>query len=158
MALLGGKRIHLVIGDIRIAGIGDIIKGNGGANEHIELKKCMGASLGVMVDEAMRHLSKCPFDVIYLAGGACDITRKDRLTGIIYFDWEGDTSLLSHLVMSLNKANTRLTKYFPASRIVFCPLIGSELKIVVHGQVTSKNHQLMVDNAIWRMGCTCQTS
>ena len=56
MALLGGKRIHLVIGDSRIAEIGDMVKRKGDLKEHIEFKMCKGATLAEISEEAVEHL------------------------------------------------------------------------------------------------------
>ena len=110
MALLGGKRIHLVIGDSRVAGIGDIVTRKGGANEHVEFKLCKGATFSELAEVAEGHLQKCPFDVIYLAGGVCDLTCKDYFSGAIYFEWTDQLSLQYHLVNSLKSANERLKK------------------------------------------------
>ena len=149
MALLGGKRIHLVISDSRIAGIGDLVKAKGGYNEIIEFRMRKGANLDRMADVAIGHLSKCPFDIVYVAGGACDITSKNMETGAISFDWKDEDSLRSHLLGALIGANDRRKKYLPASRIIFCSLIGCELKRVVNCHEVSEDQQAMVDNAVW---------
>ena len=141
--------MHLVVGDSRIAGIGDLIKEKGGAVELIEFKMCKGANLERLAEEAVGHLSKCPFDVIYIAGGACDITSKDHTSGKIYFNWKDQLSLQNHLVNSLNRANDKFKKYFPATRIIFCPLIGSELSRIIHCQKITEEQQIIVNNAVW---------
>ena len=69
MVTLGGKRIHLLITDSRGTGLGDLVRASMAITEHFEVKICNGATLVEMADEASRYLQRCPFDVIYLAGG-----------------------------------------------------------------------------------------
>ena len=92
MALLGGKRLHLVISDSRVIGIGDVVKRKGNQNELIEFRMCKIASFGERVDVAMSHLGKCPFDIVYVAGGVCDLTTKKHTTRAISFEWESEDS------------------------------------------------------------------
>ena len=61
MALLGGKRLHLVISDSRITGIRDVVKRKGNQNELIEFRMGKSASFGELVDVAMSNLGKCSF-------------------------------------------------------------------------------------------------
>ena len=147
--LVGGKRLHLVISDSRIAGIGDLVKGKGSHKEEIEFRMRKGASFGEMADSAIKHLGKCPFDIVYIAGGICDITSKDHESGAISLEWADEEDLKSHLVGALNRANVSRKKYLPASRIVFCPLVGCDLKQVVNVHKISEDQQEMVNNAIW---------
>ena len=90
MATLGGKRIHLLITDSRGTGLEDIVRNSGKLTEHFEVKVCRGATLSQMVNIASRHLQGCPFDAVYLAGGACDITTKDDFTNLISCEWGRD--------------------------------------------------------------------
>ena len=46
-------------------------------------------------------------------------------------------------------ADNHFQKVFPASRVVFCPLIGSELARVVNAHGTSPEDQLAVEEAVW---------
>ena len=49
---------------------------------------------------------------------------KDRVTGEISFDWEPAEGVEQHLCLELD---IFFVREFPASKIVFCPLVGVEL-------------------------------
>ena len=49
----------------------EIVKINRG--EYLEVRMVKGATLHQLANLARKHLVRYPFDVIYLAGGACDI-------------------------------------------------------------------------------------
>ena len=102
---------------------------------------------------AVKHLHKNPFDVVYIAGGACDITFKNKATKRIVFAW-GKGDLEKHLLDVLNKANRRMYDDFPASKVVFCPLIASELSKVVNYGTTTQENQHDVEDAIWEFNST----
>ena len=150
MATLGGKRIHLLITDSRGTGLGDLVRKGNPAQEHFEVKVCRGATINEMVDEASRHLQRCPFDVVYIAGGACDITTKNYFTKIVSYEWEGEKALSNHLVKVIKNAHKKLREFFPASRVVFCSLIGSELSRVVKAHHTTDRQQTEVNEAVPR--------
>ena len=153
MATLGGKRIHLVVTDSRGAGLGDLVRESKELKEHFEVKICRGASLGELADETTSHLQRCPFDVVYIAGGVCDITSKNQLSNKISYDWINGEDLSKHLKGSLNKADEKMKKYFPASKVVFCTLLGSELKRVVNAHPTNDKQQEDVNKAVWDFNC-----
>ena len=83
--------------------------------------------------------------------GLCfnDITTKDKMSGKITYDWGEGRELGEHLLGTLKRADDGFRQNFPASRIVFCPLVGCELSRVVNSHSTSEADQLAVDNAIW---------
>ena len=53
----------------------------------------------------------------------------------------------------LKKVDSDLKKYFPASKVIFCTLIGSELKRVVNAHHITDEQQRDVDNAVWDFNC-----
>ena len=149
MALLGSKRLHLIVTDSRGKGLGDLIKERNKTGELFDVLVRDGAALLELVDVASQHLQKSPFDVVYIAGGACDITHKEKGSGRILYTWgEGDT-LEQHLQGSLLNAITKLEKDLPASKVIFCPMIASELKRVVNYGGTTTNDQTAVERAVW---------
>ena len=97
----------------------------------------------------MDHLKRCPFDVVYIAGGACDITRKDSHSKRISYVWGDGDDLKVHLLGVLKEADERIRKYFPASKVVFCSLVGSELSRIVNAYAVSVEQQLQMNRAIW---------
>ena len=148
MALLGSKRIHLIITDSRGKGLGDLISTRNNTGELYDVLVREGTSLFDLVEVAVKHLHKNPFDVVYIVGGACDITFKEKTTKRIVYAWRKG-ELESHLLEVLNNANKRMYKEFPASKVVFCPLIASELARVVNHGVTTQENQHEVEEAVW---------
>ena len=154
MALLGSKRLHLIIIDSRGKGLGDLLKTRNKSGELFDLIVREGATLFDLVEVAVKHLHKNPFDVVYIVGGACDITFKEKKTKRIIYTWGKGSALMAHLLDTLVKANDRLLKEFPASKVVFCPLIASELiRVVNFGQVTEED-QHAVEEAVWEFNST----
>ena len=149
MALLGGKRIHYIITDSRGKGLKDMIERINTTGEVVDISIREGDSFDELVEVAISYLQGHPFDVIYLMGGACDITRKDRRSGRITYEWGNSLALENHLIASLMRADTRLKKDFPASKVVFCPLIASELTRVVNSGVATDTNQRTVEDAVW---------
>ena len=60
-----------------------------------------GATLFDLIEVADRHLRRNPFDIVFIAGGACDITFKDKATGKIVYAWGEGEALQNHLVSTL---------------------------------------------------------
>ena len=149
MALLGIKRLHLIITDSRGIGLGDLLLPRNMTGEPADVLVREGATLFDMVEVAAKHLHKNPFDVVYIAGGACDITFKDKKTGKIVYAWGRGNALNLHLLDTLNKASEKLSRDYPASRVVFCPLIASELSRVVNSGTVTTEDQTAVEDAIW---------
>ena len=84
-----------------------------------------------------------------MVGGTTEVTTKNSFTKQISFEWGQNLDLQNHLVNLLNQVNDRLKKYYPASKLVFCPLIGTDLARVVNSHPVSAEDQIIVDNAIW---------
>ena len=152
--MLGSRRMHYAFMDSRGKGLKDLITSRNKSAELMDITVWEGATLNELVEGAASYLKGHPFDIVYIAGGACDITRKDRVSKKIFFEWEGPNSLKSHLVDCVNRANTRLLTDFPAPKVVFCPLVASELKRVVSGMSVSDSDQLVVEEAIWEFNST----
>ena len=145
--------MHLLITDSRGAELGDLVRNSGKLNEHFEVRICKGATLAQLCDIATSHLQRCPFDVVYIAGGVCDITTKNEYTKLISFDWELGEELGEHLIGDLNRADSKFKKYFPASKISFCSLIGCDLVRTVNAHPTTVEQKEMVNNAVWEFNC-----
>ena len=141
--------MHLIIMDSRGKGLGDIIRSKITDNVIMDILVRDGASLAELTDAASNHLKGHPFDVVYIAGGACNITDKDQVSKIISYQWGTGQDLQDHLLKELNSANAHIRKYFPASKVVFCPLIASELRRIVTSIPTSPEDQLAVEEAVW---------
>ena len=108
-----------------------------------------GATLGQLVDMVDAFLCKFPYHVVYIAGGICDVTTKNKCTGGISFVWDPPGIIGPHLVSSLKRADELLVKNHPASKIIFCSLVRSDLQRVVNTHAVSEMQQLAVDDAIF---------
>ena len=117
--------------------------------EHLEINYQKGATFEELIGKVEHYLPLHPFDVIYVAGGVNNITTKNQRNKKIYYNWENGEALQNHLVSILKRADTVLKKHFPASKIVFCPLVGSDLVRIVTGNNVTPEDQMDVDNAIW---------
>ena len=154
MALLGSKRLHIILTDSRGKGLGDLIKSRNTSGEPFDVLVREGAILLDLAEAANQHLQKCPFDIVYIAGGACDITFKEKKTGKIIYAWGEGNALEDHLLDTLKSADNKLRKDFPASKVIFCPLIASELARVVNHGHTSQEEQAAVERAVWEFNST----
>ena len=117
--------------------------------EELDVGIYEGATLQDLTEAAMRYLPKHLFDVIYIMGGACDITSKDPRSKHITYDWKSEDDLKIQLVGSLLNADKEFKKIFLASRIVYCPLVGVDLARVVTAQTITQQNQHAVDNPVW---------
>ena len=149
MVTLGSKRIHLALTDSRGIGVLEHIQRLNKSGECFDLQAYKGATFRDLIGIAEGYLPKHDFDVIYIAGGANDITYKDKKTNMIHYRWGSGEDLKTHLVSILHEADKKLTKNFPASRIVFCPLVGSELERVVNAHPIEPSDQEAVEEAVW---------
>ena len=149
MVTLGSKRIHIVFADSRAGGLQDCVNRLNNSGEHMDINEYKGATLEELIGIAEKYLPLHPFDVVYIAGGANNITSKNRLTRKISYPWELGTDLQDHLVSTLTKANAHFVKTFPASKVIFCPLVGSDLDRVVNSGLILHDHKQDVENAIW---------
>ena len=148
MATIDNRKQHVFFMDSRGDGLDAKLKDHR-VNEPFLIKIGYGATFSQLVDKADTFLYKYPFHVVYIAGGACDITTKEKGSGNISFDWNPPGKLGPHLVKSLKDADSRLAKNHPASKVVFCTLVGSELRRVVNAHGINDHQQLAVDDAIF---------
>ena len=149
MALLGSPRIHIAFTDSRGNPLQPLINSANTTNEHFEVSPYKGATFMELVDIASAYLITHPFDVIYLVGGVNDITTKNHYTKLISYEWGTGPELTTHLASILDRADQHFHKYHPATKVVFCPLIGSDLTRVVNAHNVSEEDQKAVNDAVW---------
>ena len=87
-----------------------------------------GAKIQELISLADTHLSSYPRDVIYILGGACNVTSKLKGSRQILFNWENDAMLTRHLFVYTEMGLKWTTQRHPAATIVICPLTGSYLQ------------------------------
>ena len=142
------RREHWIFSDSRGSGLYEKIASKH-HSEFIGVWKKSGATFGELVDLAANHLGSYPFDVVYIVGGANNITTKNKFTGKISFEWNPPDLLIPHLIAELQRANVRTKKEFPASKVVFCTLIGSDLSRVVNSHKVNDHQQHIVNEAVF---------
>ena len=148
MAKFSDRRCHWVFIDSRGEGLQTKID-MANAGEYLGVRMRKGATLLQLSRMAGAHLEKYPFDVVYVAGGACDITTKCQATKSVSFSWESLEDLYGHLSSMLNQEDKFMKKNYPASKIVFCPLVGIDLVRVVTAHRATPQQQQVVNEAIF---------
>ena len=149
MARLNERRCHIAFMDSRAQGLQEKIDAlNKG--EYLGVRKHNGATLHQLTRKASEHLKNYPFDVVYIIGGACDITLKNKSTKTISFPWAPPEDLSQHLISTLDAENNTMKEKHPAAKVVFCPLVGLELERVVNEHTVEATHQLIVDEAVFK--------
>ena len=138
MAGFNDRRCHIAYFDSRGEGLQTCIDSIN-TQEYISIRVNHGATLQRLSRMASTHLDRYPFDVVYIAGGACDITRKNKATKEITFSWDPLEDLEAHLLHTLKSEAQLIYNRHPASKAVFCPLVGSDLVRVL----TCPNHLLL---------------
>ena len=148
MATRGERREHVAFMDSRGDGIAGKMK-NFSIKEPFRIRINSGATLNVLVNEVDLFLRDHPFHVAYIVGGACDITTKIKGSSAISFNWKPAGGLGPHLVTVLKDADKRLKTNHPASKVIFCPLVGVDLARVVNMHPIHDYQQEAVNDAIF---------
>ena len=148
MANAGMRRKHVAFMDSRGYELADKVK-KINTGEPFVVKVHAGATLEELVNDVDNFLKDFPFHVTYVAGGACDITTKVKGDPTISFDWLPAGKLGPHLVSKLKEADGRLHKDHPAARVIFCPLVGVDLKRVVNAHAVTDHQQEAVNDAVF---------
>ena len=150
MANFNSKRCHIAFMDSRGMDLqGEVNKINRG--EYLEVRVYKGATLHQLAKMASKHLNSYPFDVVYVAGGTCNITDKDSVTSKISFNWKKQEDLQTHIMKEVEGVYDFLAKSHPASRVVVCPIVGIDLGRVVNEHEVDLNHQEWVDTTVFEV-------
>ena len=142
------RREHWVFMDSRGTGIYEKISGID-KQEYVGIWKESGATLERLVELAGNHLKSYPYDPVYIVGGVNNITTKNKITGEISFKWDPPELLIQYMLNLLSTLDKHVSKEFPASKIIFCPLVGSELRRVVTEHWVAPNQQDAVNEAVF---------
>ena len=149
MAALNEKRCHIAFMDSRgyelQAKVDTLNDG-----EYLGIRKHKGAGLHQLTRLASSYLDKYPFDGVYIIGGACDITTKAKNSNQISFEWSQPSDLGKYLALTLASEDQYIEKHHPASRVVFCPLVGVALGRVVNVHPINEDQQAAVDEAVFK--------
>ena len=146
MADLRRRKIILFF-DSRGRNLEFILKSLNKSDKIIEPWMFEGATIEDLAHEAEYYAQNAPFDVIYIAGGICNITTKNKQTKKVSFEWTDSTKLASHLVQSMERAEKFLQISKPATKFTFCPLLGADLEKVL--KRPAEKEQVILDEAVW---------
>ena len=107
------------------------------------------ATINDLVHEAINYGKTRPFDLLFIVGGICDITVKDWGNNTITFPWTDSKSLVQHVINIIEAAEIRFRKELPASKIIFCRLVGANLEKVLQRKI--ENEQEIMDESIFEI-------
>ena len=108
-----------------------------------------GATIKNLVHEAINYGRTRPFDLMFVVGGICNITDKDRNTGKISFILDTPEKLSNHIINIMEDEDKRFKKELPASKLIFCRMVGANLENVLKRQ--AETEQLVMDEAIYQI-------
>ena len=106
-----------------------------------------GATIEGLTHEAEYYAQKAPFDFLFIVGGICNITTKNKVMKKTSFEWENTVELASYLVRTMEEAEKYLYKKHPASTFIFCPLTGADLSKCL--KRPADKEQEILNEAIW---------
>ena len=118
---------HVIFTDSRGKGLENAILVNHGSDPIFTTRKCDGLSIKELMVAADQHLTGFPRDIIYIFGGQCDVTYKDRRTKKIYCKWSSSAELCSHLCAYTEVGLDWLKFNHEESKVVICPLTGTDV-------------------------------
>ena len=85
-----------------------------------------------IVHEALYYTESRPFDLISLCAWIYNFITKDTVTGEFSFPWNSCEKLILSLLQMVDEADRRFTKERPATKVIYCPIMGANLDIILH--------------------------
>ena len=111
--------------------LNELIKEQFGQTDRIEILHYNSAGLGNLTKNAYYYAETRPHDVLFIAGGICNITRKDQVSKKIFFDWDNPVELASHIIEIIEEEEDTFIKHAPATKMAYCNLLGADLSKVL---------------------------
>ena len=103
-----------------------------------------------ILDEVKCYLDSYPFDVCYVISGANDLIHLDPESQVVTFNWDSQPAIERYYEGILKEADRYIMEKYPASKVIFCPMVGMELsKVVTDPGTVSQREQAMVDGTVW---------
>ena len=93
----------------------------------ITVQKHNGAGLRRLAQEAIDYSRNFPDHIVYVSGGICDFTIKNRVTGEITFDYKSQLDLTASIVKLLDEIDYLMHSNRPYCKFVICPLVGVDV-------------------------------
>ena len=100
------------------------------------------ATIRDLVHEAINYGRHRPFDLMFIVGGICDITVKNWNTNTISFNWKDSDTLTQHIIKIIEHEEKRFKKELPASKLIFCRIVGADLEKVLRKKSDCDQHIL----------------
>ena len=86
----------------------------------------------------------------YIIAGAFDLINVNENDNTVTLNWDSQLALTRYYDDMLREANGYILEKYPASKVVFCPMVGMELsKVVSDADTVKTKDQIMVDGAVW---------
>ena len=142
-----GRRKMVFFTDSRGYYINELIKEEYGDNKGVEILFYEGAGIGTLVKNAYYYAESRPHDMIFIAGGICNITRKDPVSKKLFFDWNNSIDLAKHIIDIMDEEEDVFNKKAPATKMVFCNLLGADLSRAL--KQDAEVQQIILNEAIY---------
>ena len=142
-----GRRKTIFFTDSRGLFINELIQQEFGGCNGVEVLHYKGAGLGTLTKNAYYYADSRPFDMLFIAGGICNITRKDMVSKEIFFEWDDSVELASHIIDTMEKEEKIFMGKAPGSKLVFCNFVGADLSKVLKRNAESE--QWILNEAIY---------
>ena len=149
MAFSSDRRRYVFIFDSRGKHLEEILKVDNVSKLPVDMLFFDGADIEDLYREAVNYCRWRPFDIVFIVGGICNVTSKDRSTRKISFEWQDPKKLLNHLLNEISNGEKYFHSEMPASKVVFCRLVGADLSKVL--KRFAYNEQYVLDEAIYEL-------
>ena len=142
-----GRRKLIFFTDSRGLFLNELIVKEFGRSNGVEVLHYKGAGIGTLIKNAYYYAESRPFDVLFIAGGICNITSKDHDTKEIFFEWEDPVTLAKHVIDVMEEEEITFKKEVPASNVIYCNMVGANLSSVLKRD--AKEEQMVLNEAIY---------
>ena len=133
--------------DSRGSYINELIKEEFGVTRDVEVLIYKSAGIGTLIKNAYYYSKSRPHDMVFIAGGICNITRKDPVSKKITFEWDNPVRLSKHIIDILEREEDTFYENAPASKMVYCNMVGADLSKVLKREVNEE--QQILNEAIY---------
>ena len=149
MAFTGDRRRYVFIFDSRGRHLESILKRENIRKLPVDMLFFDGADIEDLYREAVNYCRLRPFNIVFLVGGICSVTTKDKMSKKISFDWNDSDSLLNYILQEITNGEKYFATEMPASKVVLCRYVGADLSKVL--KRLAENEQFILDNAIYEL-------
>ena len=114
-----GRRKVIFFTDSRGLYLNELIKEQFGHMDRIEVLHYKSADIGTLTKNAYYYAESRPHDVLFIAGGICNITRKDPVV------------LARHIIDKIEEEDETFIEKALATQMAYCNLLGADLLLVL---------------------------